>query len=106
MWVRRYDLVHAQFGQSGVLALPTHLPLVVTFRGSDVFGIIGGDGRPTLAGRLLQWLSRRVARRADAAILVSEHLKPYLADAGGRTHIVPSGLDLRLFRRIPRDEAR
>ena len=105
MWVRRYDLVHAQFGQSGVLALPTHLPLVVTFRGSDVFGILGRDGRPTLAGRLLQWLSRCVARRADAAILVSEHLKQYLSDAG-RTHIVPSGLDLRLFRRIPRDEAR
>jgi len=105
MWMRRYDVVHAQFGQSGVLAFPTHLPLVVTFRGSDVFGIIGRDGRPTWAGRLLQWLSRCVARRADAAILVSEHLKQYLADAD-RTHIVPSGLDLRLFRPIPQDEAR
>src|SRR5260370_13161597 len=79
MWVGRYDLVHAQFGQSGVLALPTHLPLVVTFRGSDVFGILGRDCRPTLAGRLLQWLSRRVPRRADAAILGSEHLRQYLS---------------------------
>jgi len=105
MWMRRYDLVHAQFGQSGALAFPTELPLVVTFRGSDVFGIIGRDGRPTWAGRLLQWLSRCVARRADAAILVSEHLRQYLSDAG-RMHIVPSGLDLRLFRRIPQDEAR
>ena len=26
----RYDLVHAQFGQSGLLALPKRLPLVVT----------------------------------------------------------------------------
>src|SRR5260221_937668 len=105
MWLRRYDLIHAQSGQTGVLAFPTRLPLVVTFRGSDVFGIIGRDGRPTWAGRLLQSLSRRVARRADAPILVSEHLKEHLPHAG-RMHIVPSGLDLALFRCIPRDEAR
>jgi glycosyltransferase involved in cell wall biosynthesis len=106
---QRYDLVHAQFGQSGLLALPKRLPLVVTFRGDDLFGILGRDGRPTPAGRLLQWLSRRVARRADAAILVSEHLKQYLSDSGAsipRVHIVPSGLDLELFRPIPREEAR
>ena len=101
----RYDLVHAQFGQSGLLALPKRLPLVVTFRGDDLFGILGPSGRPTPAGRLLQWLSRRVARQADAAILVSEHLKQYLSDAGP-VHIVPSGLDLDLFRCIPREEAR
>ena len=102
----RYDLIHAQFGQSGVLALPTRLPLVVTFRGDDLFGILGPQGRPTRAGRLLQWLSRRVARRADAAILVSEHLKQYLSEGAAPVHIVPSGLDLDLFRCIPRDEAR
>src|SRR5690242_7765449 len=32
----RVDLVHAQFGQSGILALPKRLPLVVTLRGSDI----------------------------------------------------------------------
>src|SRR5213078_128136 len=101
----RYDLVHAQFGQSGLLALPKRLPLVVTLRGDDLFGILGRDGRPTPAGRLLQWLSRRVARRADAAILVSAHLQRYLG-ASVATHIVPSGLDLDLFRCIPREEAR
>ena len=101
----RYDLVHAQFGQSGLLALPKRLPLVVTFRGDDLFGILGRDGRPTAAGRLLQRLSRLVARQADAAILVSAHLQRYLDDSVA-THIVPSGLDLDLFRCIPRDEAR
>ena len=101
----RYDLVHAQFGQSGLLALPKRLPLVVTFRGDDLFGILGRDGHPTAAGRLLQRLSRLVARQADAAILVSAHLQRYLSDSVA-THIVPSGLDLDLFRCIPRDEAR
>ncbi len=111
-WVRlqlrlvrpRYDIIHAQFGQSGLLALPKRLPLIVTFRGDDLFGILGKGGRPTPAGRLLQWLSRRVARRADAAILVSEHLKEYLSQSAP-VHIVPSGIDLDLFRCIPHEEA-
>ena len=101
---RRYDLVHAQFGQSALLALPKRIPLVITFRGDDLLGIVGRDGRYTRAGRLLQRLSRLAARWADAVILVSGHMRQYLG--GGPLHIVPSGLDLDLFRRIPRDEAR
>src|SRR5256714_12745312 len=45
-----YDLVHAQFGQSGLGALPKRLPLVVTFRGDDLDGIVGDDLRITPAG--------------------------------------------------------
>src|SRR5712691_12041482 len=72
----RYDLVHAQFGQSGLLALPKRVPLVVTFRGSDVLGIVSDvDGRYTWKGRVVQWLSRLVARQAAAVIVVSDHMK-------------------------------
>lgn len=101
----RYDVLHAQFGQSGLLAIPKRLPLVVTFRGSDLLGIVGRGGRYTLAGRLLQRLSRWVARRADAVIVVSPHMQAFLPP-DVRAHVVPSGLDLRSFRLIPRDEAR
>ena len=112
-WVRvrrklatgRYDVVHAQWGQSGLLALPKRLPLVVTFRGCDLHGIVDGACRPTLVGRFLSVLSRMVARRADEAIVVSEHMKG-LMDRAGPTHVIPSGLDLALFRPLPRDEAR
>src|SRR5438067_12924072 len=86
----RYDLVHAQFGQSGLLALPKRLPLVVTLRGDDVQGIVGWDGI-TLAGRVLQLACRIVARWADAAIVVSEHMKDYLPRSV-RPHVIPSGL--------------
>ena len=88
---KRYHLAHAQFGQSGLLALPKGLPLVVTFRGD--------------AGRLLQLVSQGVARCADATIVVSEHMKPFL-HASVPTHVIPSGLDFGLFRPIPQDEAR
>jgi glycosyltransferase involved in cell wall biosynthesis len=102
----RYDVVHAQFGQSGLLALPRRVPLVVTFRGCDLLGIIGDDnGRPTLRGRMLQRASRFVARRADAVILVSDHMRAHL-NTPAPIHVIPSGLDLNLFRPHPKADAR
>jgi glycosyltransferase involved in cell wall biosynthesis len=103
---RRYDLVHAQFGQSGLLALPTRLPIVVTFRGSDLLGIVrDSDGGRPIQGRALQWASQLVARRADAVVVVSEHMKRSLP-AGVAAEVIPSGLDLELFRPMPQAEAR
>ncbi len=105
--VRRgnYDLVHAQFGQSGVLALPKRLPLVVTFRGDDLQGIEDAAGRLTTGGRLLKLASQFVARRADATVVVSEHMTRFVPPPA-RAHVIPSGLDLGLFRLIPQNEAR
>jgi teichuronic acid biosynthesis glycosyltransferase TuaC len=100
-----YDLVHAQFGQSGVLALPKHLPLVVTLRGSDILGIVGPDGHHTIAGSISQWVTRFAVRRADAVVVVSEHMKAYF-DTRAPVTVLPSGLDFDLFRIVPRDEAR
>lgn len=102
---RRYDLLHAQFGQSGLLALPKSVPYVVTFRGSDLLGIPGSHGRSTPTGRLLQLLSRMVARQADGVIVVSEHMRARLPQ-GISASVIPSGLDFDLFRCIPREEAR
>lgn len=100
-----YDLVHAQFGQSGITALPSRIPLVVTFRGDDLEGIIGENGRYIAAGWMLRLLSRTVARRADAAIVVSEHMKRHLPRSV-RAHVLPSGIDLDLFRPEPQQLAR
>lgn len=101
-----YDLVHAQFGQSGLLALPKRLPLVVTFRGSDLLGSVGDDdGRYTSASPLLQRLSRMVALRADAVIVVSAHMKGYI-DPSLKAHVIPSGIDFQLFQTMPREDAR
>jgi glycosyltransferase involved in cell wall biosynthesis len=106
LWKKDYDLVHAQFGQSGLMNLPKRVPMVVTFRGSDLLGIVRDtDGYRTWPGRALQWASRRVAERADAVVVVSEHMKQSLPPNVPAT-VIPSGLDLSLFRPIPRAEAR
>ncbi len=101
----RYDLVHAQFGQSGLLPWPKRYPLVVTFRGCELLGVKGDDGRTTLAGKFLQRLCRMVARRADAVILVSEHMRACLPSSV-QPHIIPSGLDFDSIPRLTREEAR
>ena len=101
-----YSLIHAQFGQSGLLALPKRLPLVVTLRGDDLQGIIGDyEGRITRVGKLLQQVSKMVARHADAVIVVSEHMKTFL-DESIPTYVIPSGIDFKLFRCMPQAEAR
>jgi glycosyltransferase involved in cell wall biosynthesis len=97
--------VHAQFGQSGLTALPKRIPLVVTFRGDDLEGIIGENGRYIPSGWLLRLISRAVARRADAAIVVSEHMKQHLPHSVA-AHVLPSGIDLDLFRPEPQDLSR
>ena len=102
----RYDLVHAQFGQSGLLALPKRLPLVVTFRGDDIQGIVSdATGRVALKGRLLQRACRVVARHADAVVVVSAHMKTFF-DTRAPVTVLPSGLDFALFRPVSREEAR
>ncbi len=102
----QYDLVHAQFGQSGIVALPKRLPLVVTFRGSDLLGIVGDrGGRYTRLSGIQKKVSRIVARRADARIVVSEHMKRNLPN-GLDAHVIPSGIDFQLFEPTPKDEAR
>ena len=102
----RFDLVHAQFGQSGVLAFPKRLPLVVTLRGDDIQGIIHDEqGTVKLKGKLLQRVSQWVAARADAVIVVSDHMRAFV-NPRVPVYTVPSGLDFDMFRLIPRDEAR
>lgn len=99
-----YDLVHAQWGQSALLALPKRLPLVITFRGDDLKGIIGQNGRPSAYGVVLKNLSKLMARVADQVIVVSEALAKELPSRP--YEVIPSGLDLDLFRPTPIEEAR
>jgi len=102
----RFDLVHAQFGQSALLALPKRVPLVVTYRGDDLQGIMDDRNRRlTLTGRLLRGFSRWAARHADAVIVVSQHMQRFLQN-GTPVHVVPSGIDLQLFRPLPQAAAR
>jgi glycosyltransferase involved in cell wall biosynthesis len=102
----QYDLIHAQFGQSGLLALPKRSPLIVTFRGSDLLGTVSDrTGRHLRASIIHHWLSRLVAAQADEVIVVSEHMKNQL-DPSIEAHVIPSGIDFNFFRRTDKKVAR
>lgn len=90
---RRYHLIHAHYGYSGVLArLQMRYPVVVTFHGSDLNNPWEG-----IVGRLVSHLVREV-------IVMSAAMK----GASGRpdAHVIPFGIDGQCFHPYPKALAR
>jgi teichuronic acid biosynthesis glycosyltransferase TuaC len=88
-----YDLVHAHYGLSGLLArCQWRAPIVVSFCGSDVLDRFQGK------------ISRLVSRMADCSIVKSPNLKAALK--GKNVYILPNGVDLNLFRPMDHEQAK
>jgi teichuronic acid biosynthesis glycosyltransferase TuaC len=103
-----FDVVHAHYGHSGVVArLQLRAPLVVSYCGSDLLGARGPSGSITPRGKLEVAAFRRLARVAAATITKSEEMAEVLPRrCRGRNHVIPNGVDLDRFRRIDPAEAR
>ncbi len=101
----RYDLIHAQFGHAALISrMQRRLPVVVTYRGDGLQGVIGANGRHTLKGRVLVGLCQLLGLAASQVIVVSERLGRILLRKDYT--VIPSGLDLERFRPLPKDEVR
>jgi glycosyltransferase involved in cell wall biosynthesis len=102
---KSYDLVHAHFGLSGLVArFQWQVPLVVSFMGDDVLGRFDRRGGVGLIGRLFQLSSFVLARSAAAVIVKSRAMKTQLRL--GSAHVIPNGVDLQLFQPIAMAQAR
>lgn len=89
-----YDLVHANYGLIGPVALAQPIrPVVLTIWGSEVMGYT----------RRLDRITRFSARRSDAVIAPNQTVSDRL-ECDHR--VVPFGIDFELFEPIPRREAR
>jgi teichuronic acid biosynthesis glycosyltransferase TuaC len=99
------DVVHAHFGTAtGLLcAAATRRPLVVTYRGSDLNAC---PAIPPWRSRVGRLCSQLAALRARRIVCVSEQLRRRLWWRRGRATVLPSGVDVDLFRPLPQAQAR
>jgi len=101
----RYDLVHAHHGFCALSARgQLQAPLVVSFMGDDLLMEVDPTGRPKPMGRLYRSAYRLLARTAAAVIVKTAEMAAQLPS--GNVHVIPNGVDLRMFRPMDRREAR
>lgn len=102
-----FNIIHAQWGQSALPVWGIDLPLVISFRGSDLFGITKKNGIYSWKGKLLKVISRFMARKADHLILVSASMLSHLPKSvAHKTSIIPTGVDLDLFKPMSKSKCR
>lgn len=99
------DIIHAHFGTMTAFfcALNFGYPLIITFRGSDLNPQPSVPFFKMIFGRLL---SQIAAFRSARIVCVSEQLRQRLWVGKNRTSVIPSGVNLEIFKPIPRKEAR
>ncbi|HVP37959.1 MAG TPA: glycosyltransferase [Candidatus Saccharimonadales bacterium] len=103
---RGYELVHVHFGLTGAVLEGVPTPaLVLSLCGDDLLGRSRPDGSIAASSRPMMWLSRRLARRADAVIVKSEHMRQALLPLREAV-VVPNGVDFEVFVPAPQAEAR
>jgi glycosyltransferase involved in cell wall biosynthesis len=104
----RYDLLHAHYGHSGMVArLHLAAPLVVSYCGDDLLGTRDAGGAVTRRSALAAGVFRQLARVCAATITKSEEMARRLpASCRARNRVIPNGVDLERFRPAPREEAR
>ncbi len=94
---RKYDVIHAHYSLSGLVARLQFLyPVVVTYHGGEV-----KDHAP----KFLRWLARRGPKLFDRVIVVNKAEKAILKDAEN-VRVIPCGVNLDEFVLMPRAEAR
>ena len=85
-----YDIIHAHYGLSGLLAtFQSHVPVVITFHGSDVN-----------LNRTNFYFSFVAPRLSDENIFVHKNLSKKLSLFSDKAKIIPCGVNLNLFKPI------
>lgn len=102
---RPFDIVHARFGQCGLVGRAQwHVPVVITYGGSDVQGSLEFSGMARFRNYLLRFVSWGLSLLVDEVIVVADHLGKMLPR---RTyHVIPSGIDFALFEPVDQQVAR
>jgi glycosyltransferase involved in cell wall biosynthesis len=104
-YIPSVDLVQAHYGYCGWLARSQfRKPVVVSFMGDDLLGTPNDEGRIEPFSRLMVQANRWLARIVDAVIVKSAEMAKVVAPP--KAHIVPNGVDLKIFRPMDKHAAR
>jgi len=100
-----YDLIHAYFGQCGLVARAQFkLPVVVSYGGSDIEGSPVFQGAQRYKHYVLMTISRLLSLLVDQVIVVSENLGRKLPRKDYT--VISTALDLDTYQPMDRAEAR
>lgn len=104
----RPALVHAHGGETALVARCfVRSPVIVSYCGDDLLGTPRADGSLTFVSRVRRTVLRQHARTLRASITKSQEMERALPKSiQARNHVVPNGVDRRLFKPTPRADAR
>lgn len=95
----KIDLLHAHYGISGVVALLSsrnRTPVVISFMGDDLLGAKNKNGKQTIKGKGIKYLSKLTARYYNYIIVKSSNLSKELISK--RVSVIPNGVNLEFFK--------
>jgi glycosyltransferase involved in cell wall biosynthesis len=100
--------IHAHYGWCGIVALLARnkQKVVISFMGDDLVGVVGKNGKYTLAGRLVAGLNIFLARHFyDHIIVKSDNLRNRLKGIDN-VSVIPNGVDMHVFYELEQKEAK
>ncbi len=104
-----FDIIHAQYGSAcGFLVSYLEKPKLLTLRGSDWYGYIGDSFLSSIRSNVAPLLTRLSLSRFHRIVTVSNKIKYEVSNNIPKKIIcvLPSGIDLNLFRPLDRMQAR
>jgi glycosyltransferase involved in cell wall biosynthesis len=102
----RYDIIHAHYGFSGIVArMQFRLPVIVSFCGGDVLGNPDEKGNRTFRSQLYALLSQFLSFLVPVIIVKSEEMKRKLVKKKN-VFVIPNGVDFNLFKPDSKTTAR
>ena len=100
------DLIHAHIGFAGMVARTQwKVPVVVTFHGSDLLGLINAQGKKGWLSPLVVGAGRMLARHVHAAIVQNGKMAALL-DNQPNVFVISCEVDLKTFQPTERSQAR